>query len=93
MSGKQNSAAAGKQMMKRKITRENTPKAWKDFMTSVRRARVAQGVSSRDVAAKFGTDASTIAYWERADRTIHPHDLVAFLDMLDMEIVIRKKEK
>lgn len=90
---KQTGLSVGKQMSKRVIARDNTPQAWKELMTQLRKARIAKGISTREVADKFGTGIGTLSKWERADRAMHPHDLLAILDMYGLEMVFREKEK
>jgi len=82
----------GKQMSRRKITQANTPKEWRKLMLAVRQARIAGGKSTRDIADHFGTTVGVVGKWERAERTVHPHDLLEFLDLLGMELVIQEKE-
>lgn len=93
MPGPQEGLSVGKQMSKRKVTRETAPQRWVDLMMELRRARIAAGYSTRDIADKFNTNVSLISKWEQARTTMHPHDLLAMLDLYGKELVIRDKEK
>ena len=93
MPGTHEGASVGKQMSKRKVSRETAPQEWVDLMVELRRARIAAGYSTRDIADKFGTNVSLVGKWEKANTTMHPHDLLALLDLYGLEIVFQEKGK
>lgn len=85
-------AAKGRQMARKTVV-QDVPQVWIDLMAELRKIRVAKGITTREVAGKIGVTMFVVSKWERGDRAIHPHDLMAILDMYGIELTFKERQE
>lgn len=72
---------AGKRGLAVRKTPECPPE-WKEFMAEARRIRVANKVTTTEVAAAIGVKLNAISAWEICTQAPHPWDLAIYLRVI-----------